>query len=377
MQTPPDTPPTPPPPDAPPPAPDPQPRRLTRSSRDRMIGGVSGGIGRYFGVDPTLVRIGFVALALLGGTGLIVYGAALVLVPLDEERPGAPSAPRDRALAIGIAVALIIAGLVFGSFGFLFGGALVPLGFLLLLGLAVWWLVSGERPQGGAGNVARRALQGIALLIACGALAVASFFASGLGGGVVVAGIVIAAGAALVAAAFVGGARWLVLPALAIALPLAFVSAAGIDLDGGFGERRERPATLAELAQGYRLGAGELVVDLRQLDLPAGDHPLKVRVGTGHALVLVPDGVCVASSADVGMGAVAVFGRTSGGIDVDWSDMRRARAGAARLVLEGDIGLGLLEVRHRENDHAGPGPRWNDRFERDYEERNTACATAS
>jgi phage shock protein PspC (stress-responsive transcriptional regulator) len=342
-----------------------------------MIGGVSGGIGRYFGIDPTLVRIGFVVLALLGGTGLIVYGAALVLVPLDEERTDAPSTPRDRALAIGIAVALIIAGLVFGSFGFLFGGALVPLGFLLLLGLAVWWLVSGERPQGGAGAVARRALQGIALLIACGALAVASFFASGLGGGVVVAGIVIAAGAGLVAAAFVGGARWLVLPALAIALPLAFVSAAGIDLDGGFGERRERPATLGELAQGYRLGAGELVVDLRHLDLPAGDHPLKVRVGTGHALVLVPDGVCVASSADVGMGAVAVFGRTSGGIDVDWSDMRRARAGAARLVLEGDIGLGLLEVRHREDDHVGPGPPWNDRFERDYEERNSACATTS
>jgi phage shock protein C len=156
MQTPPDTPPTPPP-GPPPPIPDPEPRRLTRSSRDRMIGGVSGGIGRYFGIDPTLVRIGFVVLALLGGTGLIVYGAALVLVPLDEERTDAPSTPRDRALAIAIAVALIIAGLVFGSFGFLFGGALVPLGFLLLLGLSVWWLVSGERPQGGAGAVARRA----------------------------------------------------------------------------------------------------------------------------------------------------------------------------------------------------------------------------
>ena len=117
----------------------------------------------------------------------------------------------------------------------------------MLAGLAVWWLVSGERPSGSPGTVVRRAALGVGLLIGCFALSVASFFASGLGGGVVVAALVIAAGAGLVVAAFVGGARWLVLPALAIALPLAFVSAAGIDLDGGFGERSERPGTLAEV----------------------------------------------------------------------------------------------------------------------------------
>lgn len=348
-----------------------------------MIGGVGGGIGRYFGIDPTLVRIGFVALALLGGTGLIVYAAALLLVPLDEEGAGAPP-KTSPALAIGIVVALLVAVVIFGfGLGAAFSGVVAPLGFLALLGLAVWWLVSGERPSGRPRDVARRAALGIGLLIACSALAVASFLASGLGGGVVVAGIVIAAGAGLVAAAFVGGARWLVLPALAIALPLAFVSAAGIDLDGGFGERRERPATLAELDQGYRLGVGELVVDLRELDLPAGDHPLKVRVGTGHALVLVADDVCVASSADIGMGAVQVFDRTSGGIDVDWNDGRRARAGAARIVLEGDIGLGLLEVRHNEVDHLdGGGSPWQRRHNRIAAEnatgeRNAACATAS
>ena len=344
-----------------------------------MVGGVSGGLGRYFGIDPTIVRIGFIALALLGGAGLVVYAAALLLVPLDEEGEPAPTSPRDRALAIGIAVALIVAGLLFGSFGFFFGGALVPLGFLVLLGLAVWWIVSGERPSGSPGDVARRAALGVGLLIACGALAVASFFASGLGGGVVVAGIVIAAGAGLVAAAFVGGARWLVLPALAIALPLAFVSAAGIDLDGGFGERREHPATLSELEQSYRLGAGELVVDLRDLDLPAGDHPLNVRIGAGHVLVLVPDDVCVASSAEVGMGGVVVFDRDGGGIDVDWNDGRRAPEGTARLVLEGDVGLGLLEVAHDEDrDHDGrPWDRRDHRFGRDSDERNAACATAS
>jgi hypothetical protein len=216
----------------------------------------------------------------------------------------------------------------------------------------------------------RRAAQGVGLLIGCFALSVASFFASGMGGGVVVAGIVIAAGAGLVAAAFVGGARWLVLPALAIALPLAFVSAAGIDLNGGFGERQERPGTLADVKQSYRLGAGELVIDLRDVALPAGDHPLSVRIGAGHAQVIVDRDVCVASKAEIGMGAVAIFDHDNGGIDVDWSDTRRAPADTPRLVLDGDVGLGLLEVSHT-RDTIHHGRDWNENRQ---DERNSACA---
>ncbi len=356
------------------PPPPPGPKRFERSSTDRLIGGVCGGLGRYFDIDPTLVRIGMVALALLGGTGLIVYAAALVLVPSDGEVVPGPNDQRDRALAVSLAIGLTIVGLSFGLFGLGFGlgGAIGPIAFLGVAGLAVWWLVSGERPSGSAGDVAKRAALGVALLFGCFALSVGSFLASGFGGGVVMASLVIAAGAALVAAAFVGGARWLVLPALAIALPLAFVSAASIDLNGGFGERHVRPGTLAEVKDGYRLGAGELVVDLRDVDLPAGDRRLKIGVGTGHALVLVADDVCVATTATVGMGGVSVFGRDGGGIDVDWSDSRRAPAGTPRLVVDGDIGLGLLEVRHRADTIHGPR-RGFDPDARD--ERNDACLT--
>ena len=353
-----------------PPPPD-SPRRLTRSTNDRMLGGVAGGIGRYFGIDPTLVRIAFVALALFGGTGLVVYAAALLLVPNDNEAASGVASPRDRNVAIGLVIAFVVVCiLIGGGFGFAFGGALVPLGFLALAGLAVWWFISGERPSGSPATVVRRAAIGVALIVGCFALSVASFFASGLGGGVVTAAIVIAAGAALVVGAFVGGARWLVLPALAIALPLAFVSAAGIDLNGGFGERDVRPATVAELEDGYRLGAGELVVDLRGLDLPAGDHPLKVRIGAGHALVIVPKDVCVASEAKVGMGGVAVFDRDGGGIDVDWKDSRQSPEGTPRIVLDGDVGLGLLEVRHTRDNPRGRD--WDDRTD----ERNSACTTS-
>ena len=64
------------------------------------------------------------------------------------------------------------------------------------------------------------------------------------------------------------------------------------------------PARSPRSRTSYRLGAGELVVDLRDVKLPAGDHRLKVGIGAGHALVLVPDDVCVASKATVGMGGV-------------------------------------------------------------------------
>ena len=50
--------------DAPPAA---EPRRLTRSGSDGVIGGVASGLGRYFGVDALLFRIGFVALSFAGG----------------------------------------------------------------------------------------------------------------------------------------------------------------------------------------------------------------------------------------------------------------------------------------------------------------------
>ena len=351
------------------PPPPPGPRRFLRSSSDRVVGGVCGGLGRYFNVDATLVRIGFVALALVGGAGFVVYVAALLLVPTDGEEP-APQSARDRAVSAGVVALLALGTLVLGGVGLWIGWALVPLWLLLLAGLAVWWLAAGRQPAGSPREVLVRALQGVGMLVACTGLAVGSFFASGLGGGVVVAAIVIVAGAALVAAAFVGGARWLVLPALAIAMPLAFVSAAGIDLDGGFGQRTERPAAVAELRDGYRLGMGELVLDLRDVELPAGDRELSVDIGAGHALVLVRDDVCVASRASVGMGGVEVFDRDGGGIDVDFSDVRRAPQGTPRLVVDGNVGLGLFEVRHSDDD--GVGPRWRHR-DGGATERNAAC----
>jgi phage shock protein PspC (stress-responsive transcriptional regulator) len=67
------------------------PRTLTRSSTDRKISGVSGGLAEYLGIDPLLVRIGFVVTALTSGVGLLAYLAMLVLVPSEDAAPSAPA----------------------------------------------------------------------------------------------------------------------------------------------------------------------------------------------------------------------------------------------------------------------------------------------
>ena len=61
-------------------------KRLYRSRDDRMIGGVCGGLGEYFGIDPTLVRILFVFGAFLGipGALALVYLVMLILVPQER-----------------------------------------------------------------------------------------------------------------------------------------------------------------------------------------------------------------------------------------------------------------------------------------------------
>jgi len=77
-------------------------KRLYRSRDDRIIAGVAGGIGQYFGIDPTLVRLAFVAFTLAGGgSGLLAYLILAVLMPL-EPAPGmvageAPTAAQPAA----------------------------------------------------------------------------------------------------------------------------------------------------------------------------------------------------------------------------------------------------------------------------------------
>src|SRR5215216_2960470 len=78
-----------------------EPRRLTRSGGDAIIGGVASGLGRYFGVDPVLFRIGFVVATFIGAVGIIAYLALLVFVPSDGEQK---TSGTSKALAVAGAV---------------------------------------------------------------------------------------------------------------------------------------------------------------------------------------------------------------------------------------------------------------------------------
>jgi phage shock protein PspC (stress-responsive transcriptional regulator) len=60
-------------------------RQLRRSTDDKMLAGVAGGIARYLNVDVTLVRVIIAVLALFNGVGLALYIAAWLLIPEDGE----------------------------------------------------------------------------------------------------------------------------------------------------------------------------------------------------------------------------------------------------------------------------------------------------
>lgn len=56
-------------------------RKLYRSTQEKMIGGVAGGIAEYFEIDPTLVRVLFIISLFLGGSGVLAYIILWIVVP--------------------------------------------------------------------------------------------------------------------------------------------------------------------------------------------------------------------------------------------------------------------------------------------------------
>ncbi len=60
-------------------------KKLYRSRKDEHIAGVCGGIAEYFGIDSTIVRLLFIAFALAGGPGILVYIILAFVVPQEPE----------------------------------------------------------------------------------------------------------------------------------------------------------------------------------------------------------------------------------------------------------------------------------------------------
>ncbi|OZB58865.1 MAG: PspC family transcriptional regulator [Lysobacterales bacterium 13-68-4] len=58
-----------------------EPKRLIRSRANRSIAGVCGGIAEYYGWDPTVVRVAWIVLTLLGGSGILLYLILWLVMP--------------------------------------------------------------------------------------------------------------------------------------------------------------------------------------------------------------------------------------------------------------------------------------------------------
>lgn len=66
-------------------------KKLYRSRKNRMIAGICGGLAEYFNLDPTLVRLGFVAISLLPGPSIIFYILAWFVIPEEPLSSSAAS----------------------------------------------------------------------------------------------------------------------------------------------------------------------------------------------------------------------------------------------------------------------------------------------
>ena len=141
-------------------------KKLYRSRRDRMIGGVCAGLAEYFGLDVTLIRIIFLVSILFGGTGILIYLISIIVIPENPEEKEHPS-PRETerkpaetsllwgALLIAVGAMFLLDRMdiipldYFFSFRYSFR-LLLPL-FLILIGLFII-----VRKENGSNNGERR-----------------------------------------------------------------------------------------------------------------------------------------------------------------------------------------------------------------------------
>jgi phage shock protein C len=68
-------------------------KKLRRSSGQRMIAGVCGGLAEYFNVDPILIRLVFVVLAFMGAGGVLLYIVLWIIMPEDTSTQNTPTTP--------------------------------------------------------------------------------------------------------------------------------------------------------------------------------------------------------------------------------------------------------------------------------------------
>jgi phage shock protein PspC (stress-responsive transcriptional regulator) len=279
-------------------------RPLLRSKDDRMVWGVAGGLAEHIGFSATLVRIAFVLITLFGGAGLLAYLVLAVALPEND----GTGQPVDESVWARLGKVALLCFLV-----------------------------------------------AVALFVAAG-LALVSAWVTATGHGTAIAVAVIVIGLALVASAFATDVRRRATPpllvlALVLGIPAGAIAAADIEFDNSVGERTYTPTVAADIpADGYKLGTGQLVVDLRQLPWKAGQTiSASAHLGLGQMIISVPSRVCVVGHAGGKAGELIVAGDVSHGIDPDVTQ-GSPTSNAPRLDLDADIQLGQMLVTDEDPD---------------------------
>ncbi len=348
--------------------------RLRRSTGDRKVAGVAGGLARHLDVDPLILRVGFVVLAFFGGAGLILYAAGWALVPEDDrERAAVHLDERSRTIALialGVIAALALVGDSWGAFWFPW-----PLAIIGLIAF-VWLSRSRDRaerragwtpPEGSAGPGAPGAAPAppyvaprprdprkrgpklfwfTLLLIA---------FSEG------VLGILDAAGAPVIDSAYPALALGVIATMLIIgsvmgrAGGLTFIGviafaivAATTAADRWDGERYEyTPSTSAEVSDIYNVSTGDLLVDLTEVvDLDGLDGRTIELTGSAAAIeVVVPRGLDVEVDATIdGPGGYDIFDRDGGGFSSRVVHSYDGGPDAPSLTLIADLSFGEITI---------------------------------
>ena len=382
-------------------------RTLCRSSTDKVIAGVAGGIGAYFGIDAVIVRIAFIVLTFLGGAGPFLYLIGWLGLPREDSpsvvanalRGDSPHRLRSLAAVILIVLGLLVTASLSGELFDVFVDvwSIAPYLALILIAagvaLVLWpgpagrpkpsparppapaapppssayaapvsppssayaapapppptaagpeWSVAsppGPPPPAAEASVSpakrRRgrspfgSLTVAALFVYAGAAVMLDRLdAVDMDIGVFFAIALAITGVGLLASAFAVPARGLILLGVMLSAPLLLFVGADVRWGTGVGEVRVSVTDTEDLADEYRHGVGQMVVDLRHLDPDRTDHSVELSLGVGEMLVYVPDDILTTADISVGAGNIRVWhgGPASG---------RLADLNSSRDLLEG------------------------------------------
>jgi phage shock protein PspC (stress-responsive transcriptional regulator) len=268
-------------------------KRLERPTSGRRLAGVCAGLGQYFDLSPAVYRLGFIVLTMLGGAGILVYLAAVLVIPdegKEESIAGEALAERrDKPWP------LIGIGLV--------GAALA-----VLLARATLW------PVAGSGWV-------LILIIGLGVL----WASHGSSRGRVLLRVVIGTVATLILAVIAAGA--------------IAVSWFDVSLSDGVGNRSYQPNAAAALQPNYHLGVGKLQLDLTNVGPITSDTVVHAKVAIGEVLVTVPQGLDVVVNGHAKLGSLDILSAHHRGRNTSLTSGHDAK-----LVIDASVGAGEIRV---------------------------------